>query len=86
MLDQRLATQSRGRDLSATEQALAAALEAIFSTGTHDFDAVAAALQDRGVARPSGGAGEWSRDVLMTELVAINASLDAAYTARGIGV
>lgn len=85
MLDARLATQSRARGLTAAEQELARALEAVFTTGTHDFDKVAEALEARGVARPSGVAGPWTQDVLAAEIAAINASLDAAYARAGIG-
>ena len=80
-----LATQCRGRPLTAAETALAAALEQIFSQGTHAFDAVAAALQSRGVAPPGGGDGDWTVDLLERELRAINASLDDSYARDGIG-
>jgi hypothetical protein len=85
MLDPRLAHQSRSRPLTDAEQALAAALEAAFAAGTHEFAAVAAALQAKGIARPSGSIEPWSLDTLETELATINASLDAQYASHGIG-
>ena len=85
MLDPRLAHQSRARELTGEERALAAALEAAFATGAHDFDAVAQILETRGVTRPSGAAGPWTAAVLDAELAAINASLDDSYARAGIG-
>ena len=86
MLDPRLAHQSRARALTAAEQELARALEEIFAAGTHDFAAVAEALQARSIARPSGATATWTRATLAEEMAAINASLDAAYAENGIGV
>ena len=80
-----LAHQSLGRPLSVTEAELAHRLEQVFATGEHDFEAVAAALEAEGVARPSGASGPWTAVVLQEELAAINASLDAAYAELGIG-
>ncbi len=85
MLNPALRQQSLARPLTAAESALAEALEAIFADGTHAFDAVATALQARGVARPSGAGGPWSVDVLAHELAAVNAALDASYARDGIG-
>ena len=85
MLDPRLARQSLARALSDHEIALARALEDIFATGTHDFAAVAAALQARAIARPSGARDAWTEATLTDELVSINASLDHAYATAGIG-
>ena len=85
MLDIRLAHQSRARDLTATEQALAHALEEVFATGVHAFADVASALQAKGLARPSGTNEPWTEAALETELSAINRSLDDAYTRHGIG-
>jgi hypothetical protein len=85
MLDPRLAEQSLSRNLTGLEKALAQALEEVFATGTHDFAAVALALQAKAVARPSGTAGAWTETSLASELTAINASLDAAYAKDGIG-
>jgi hypothetical protein len=84
-LHSRLMHQSLGRPLSAEERALADALEALFRTGEHDFDAVARALERDGVRRPSGAGGPWTAAVLEQELARINASLDAAYAENGIG-
>ena len=77
--------QTLGRPLTAAERALADAMLAFFRTGATDFDAMAARLQADGLARPSGQAGAWTRDVLQAELAAINAQLDAAYAENGIG-
>ena len=85
MLDPKLARQALARPLSDAEKALASALEAIFASGTHDFADVAQALQARGTERPSGDTGAWSEAALVKELTAINAALDAAYAATGIG-
>jgi hypothetical protein len=85
MLDARLAHQSRARDLTAAELALARALEDVFAAGTHAFPAVAQALQSKGVVRPSGAAEPWTEASLASELSAINRSLDGAYAQHGIG-
>jgi Recombinase-like helix-turn-helix domain len=79
----RLARQALARPLTPLEEALADTLEATFKTGCHDMGEVIRALAEKGIARPSGAAGAWSLDVLESELAAINASLDAAYLARG---
>jgi len=81
----RLKQQSLGRPLTPEERALADALEAVFRSGEQDFEAVARALENRGVKRPSGATGAWTAAVLEQELAAINASLDAAYAEHGIG-
>jgi hypothetical protein len=80
-----LATQALARTLSDAEAALARDLEAVFSEGVHEFAMVAAGLQSRGTKRPSGETGPWTEAVLHEELVAVNAALDAAYAADGIG-
>jgi hypothetical protein len=80
-----LATQALARPLSEAEAALARDLEAVFSEGVHDFGKAAAGLQARGTKRPSGAPGPWSEAVLHEELAAVNAALDAAYAADGIG-
>ena len=85
MLDPRLANQSLSRPLTHEENALAQALEAIFAAGTHSFALVAAALQDKGVQRPSGSREAWNEASLEQELASINAAMDAAYTQNGIG-
>ena len=79
-----LDVQSRGRALSEQEQALADALEAAFSKGIHDMDAVAEALNEAGIAPPSGDAG-WSGEILIRHLTAINKELDQAYKENGYG-
>jgi hypothetical protein len=84
-LHDRLAHQSLGRPLTSEETALAQALERAFRTGQQDFEEVARALERDGVKRPSGASGPWTAAVLEQELVAINASLDAAYAENGIG-
>lgn len=81
----RLKHQSRGRALTAEEEALADALEAIFRAGQQDFDEVARALERERVKRPSGGKDPWTAAVLEQELASINASLDGAYAEHGIG-
>ncbi len=80
-----LAHQCRGRELTADESALAAALMEIYGTGTHDFAAVAAELARRGVVAPIAGGTGWSEESLGQELAAINAALDAAYAEHGYG-
>lgn len=77
----RLATQAVRRPLTEEELALAAALEQIFATGEHDFQAVARLLNERNIARPSGVRAHWTAQALASELKAINDSLDAAYAA-----
>jgi len=77
--------QSLGRPLTADERTLADALEAIFRAGEQDFENVARALERDRIKRPSGAAGPWTAAVLEQELIAINASLDAAYAENGIG-
>lgn len=84
-LHSRLMHQSLGRPLSAEERALADALETLFRTGEHDFEAVARSLERDGVKRPSGARGPWTAAVLEQELARINVSLDAAYAENGIG-
>ncbi len=85
-LYERLATQALRRELTSSERALGQALEQIFASGVHDFAAVAARLSERKIDRPSGAQGPWSAETLLSELAAINASLDAAYaTAPPIG-
>ena len=81
----RLRNQSLGRPLTPEERALADALEAIFCTGTADFEDVARALERERVQRPSGAVGAWSAAVLEQELARINTSLDQAYAENGIG-
>lgn len=83
--DPALRTQSKGRPLSEAEMAFANALERIYETGCHDFEAVAAELNARGAARPSGEAGAWTLEVLEAELKQINASHDAAQAEHGFG-
>ena len=80
-----LAHQSRGRDLTGAETALAEALMEIYGTGTHDFAAVAEALSEKQVTAPVSGRTDWSEALLAEELTAINADLDAAYEANGYG-
>jgi hypothetical protein len=71
--------------LTLAEQALAQALEEIFATGTHAWPALAAALQSKGIARPSGAREPWTEASLEAELSAINRALDQAYAKHGIG-
>jgi len=80
-----LAHQSRGRALSADEQALAAALMDVMGKGTHDFADVATALARNGVRAPMSGRVNWDADLLQAELSALNAELDTAYARAGYG-
>lgn len=77
-----LGRQSLGRPLTASESALASALEAIFATGAHDFSHVSDQLQRTGVAKPSGATDAWTVDSLHQELWLINDALDLAYDSR----
>lgn len=79
-----LAHQSRGRALSETEQVLADTLMTVMAGGGN-FDAVAAALTEKGVRAPASGRGDWDRALLEAELTALNADLDAAYAEHGYG-
>jgi hypothetical protein len=74
-----LARQSLMRPLSADEQNLARALEAIFATGQHELGEVVRGLQLQGVKRPSGETGPWTLEVLEDELSKINEELDRLY-------
>jgi hypothetical protein len=80
-----LAHQSRGRVFTQAEMDLAAAIERIYATGEHNYEKVAAALEQEKVARPSGSVGPWTAAVLDAELKQINQSLDEAYAKHGIG-
>lgn len=79
-----LDVQSRGRELTAEEQALADALEAIFSKGVHELDTVAGELNAAGLAPPPD-AQEWTAEILIARLASINAELDAAFEENGYG-
>ena len=85
MLNPALSQQSLARPLSDADVALAAALEAVFAEGTHDAAAVAAALRQRGVKRPSGDSAAWDGPGVQRELASLNQALDAAYAKSGIG-
>ena len=80
-----LANQGRGRPLTPAEDALADALMALYGKGVTGPDALASALADRGLARPSSGVADWTAATLTAELQAINADLDAAYQENGFG-
>ncbi|KZX96880.1 MULTISPECIES: recombinase-like helix-turn-helix domain-containing protein [unclassified Sulfitobacter] len=80
-----LAHQCRGRELEPQEVAFAAALMEIYGTGTHDYDAVAAALTERKFEAPRSGKTEWTAQMLHDELAATNAELDKAYAEHGYG-
>lgn len=77
--------QSRGRELTAQEEALADALMELYASGVTGPDALAAALAQKGVERPSSGKADWTADSLAQELAALNADLDAAYAENGFG-
>ena len=76
--------QSRGRDALAEEATLAQQLMSIYNE-THDPLEVAAKLNERGVARPSGSGDPWNAQALEDELQRINDSQDEAYTTNGVG-
>jgi len=80
-----LAHGSRGRALSAPEQALADALMEIMGARQHDFTAVAAALADRGITAPVSGRKDWDLALLTAELTALNADFDTVYADHGYG-
>ncbi len=82
---EQLSRQSLGRALSHVEKTFSEALEAVFSEGTHDFEAVAAELTRLGVVAPCSGRNEWTADSLASELKSINRDLDEAYRENGIG-
>lgn len=75
--------QSRGRPLTADEQAFADALETIFATGVHDMPAVAEALTEAGIKAPNGD--RWTADSLVDHLAAINRDLDKSFEEDGYG-
>ena len=77
--------QSRAREISPQELALARALEAIYAAGTTDFVEVARQLAKQAVVAPASGRTDWDDALLATELSAINQSLDDAYARHGIG-
>lgn len=79
-----LAIQCQGRALTPEEDALASAMMEIF-VDTHDFDDVAKKLTERGITAPKSGSKDWTRNLLASELAAINAELDAAYEVNGYG-
>lgn len=81
----RLKHQSRARDISGDELALANALEAVFKDGVEDFAEVARRLKANGVVAPHSRRTDWDIALLEAELSAINRSLDDAYARNGIG-
>jgi hypothetical protein len=80
-----LSHQASGRELTATERELANAMLKAFTTGEHDFAAVARLLDEWKVPRPSGEPGAWTVQSLEQELHRINSSLDEAYARNGFG-
>ncbi len=80
-----LAHQALRRELSASEQRLAEALEAIYADGVSDFTEVIRRLSEQGVEAPMSGTRQWDEALLERELESINASLDEAYARKGIG-
>lgn len=80
-----LAHQSRGRALTAEEQALAAALMETMGKGIHDFLEVAQTLAHNGIRAPISGRLNWDVDLLQAELDALNAEFDTAYARAGYG-
>lgn len=82
---EQLSGQSLGRELSELEQSFAIALEAVFSKGIHDFEAVAVELTNLGVVAPGSGDKQWTAGSLNRELKELNEDLDTAYRENGIG-
>nr|WP_319248536.1 recombinase-like helix-turn-helix domain-containing protein [uncultured Celeribacter sp.] len=80
-----LAHQSRGRDLTEAETALAEAMMEVYGTGVTGAEALAAGLAEKGVKAPISGRTDWTADLIASELSAINADLDAAYQEHGYG-
>lgn len=80
-----LKNQSRSRDLTGEEKALASALEEIFKSGVSDFAEVARRLTSQGIVAPGSSSTNWDLALLASELEAINRSLDDAYARNGIG-
>ena len=78
-----LDVQSRGRPLTDAEQAFADALEAIFASGVHGMEAVAAELTAAGIEPP--GSDGWTSQSLIRHLAAINRELDEAFEESGYG-
>ncbi|MCO5972234.1 recombinase-like helix-turn-helix domain-containing protein [Actinoallomurus soli] len=63
--------QSRQRELTSYEHALADELEAIFGRGVHDLPGLVAALNETGV-RPAGGA-DWTEESFTAEIARLGA-------------
>jgi hypothetical protein len=80
-----LAHQSLGRAITPEEAALAEALSAIYAKGSHDFAAIAESLTRDKVVAPRSRRTDWTEALLLEELTAANADLDAAYEANGYG-
>lgn len=81
----RLMHQSRAREVSAAELALAQALESIFMNGVADFMEVSRRLSAAAIVAPVSGRTDWDPALLEAELAAANRSLDEAYARNGIG-
>jgi len=58
--------QSRHRDITSYEHALADELEAIFGRGVHDLPGLVAALNETGVRPPDGT--DWTTESFTTEI------------------
>lgn len=58
--------QSRHRDITSYEHALADELEAIFGRGIHDLSSLVAALNETGVRPPDGA--DWTTGSFTTEI------------------
>ncbi|GAA4601110.1 hypothetical protein GCM10023195_02390 [Actinoallomurus liliacearum] len=63
--------QSRHREPTSYEHALADELEAIFGRGVHDLPGLVAALNETGV-RPAGGA-DWTEESFTAEIARLGA-------------
>lgn len=63
--------QSRHRDITSYEHALADELEAIFGRGTHDLPGLVAALNETGVRPPDGA--DWTTESFTAEMARLGA-------------
>ena len=59
-------TQSRHRELTSYEHALADELEGIYGRGVYDLPGLVAALNETGVRPPDGA--DWTADTFTTEI------------------
>ena len=79
----KLARQSLGRPLTATESEFSDAIMGIYADGYSGSEAISGQLVARDVAKPSSGKTGWSAASLEAELAKLNEELDAAYLENG---